>query len=76
VSSPPITQVPRVKPLLSQTGQLVCRYAAVGQTVRCTVRHLGKGKSGGKRIDLSLRLSVLCAGIGQAGLYRFNAVDP
>ena len=45
----------------------------VGQTVRCTVRQLGKGKSGGKRIDLSLRLSVLCAGVSSDAIAEGGA---
>ena len=35
----------------------------VGQLVRCTVNSLGKGKSGGKRIDLSTRVSQVTEGI-------------
>ena len=34
----------------------------IGQVVRCVVRRLDKGKSGGKRIDLATRLDAVCAG--------------
>jgi rRNA biogenesis protein RRP5 len=38
------------------------------------VRQLGKGKSGGKRIDLSLKLSAVCAGIAPDALVDGAAV--
>ena len=34
----------------------------IGQVIRCVVRRLDKGKSGGKRIDLATRLDAVCAG--------------
>ena len=34
----------------------------VGQIVRCAVVNLDEGKTGGKRIELTLRLSQVCAG--------------
>ena len=35
----------------------------VGQIVRCAVRRLEKGKSGGKRIDLTTRVSSVVRGV-------------
>ena len=35
----------------------------VGQIVRCAVVNLDEGKTGGKRIELTLRLSQVCAGL-------------
>ena len=32
----------------------------IGQVIRCVVRRLDKGKSGGKRIDLATRLDAVC----------------
>ena len=47
----------------------------VGQVVRCAVRGLGKGKSGGSgRVELSLRLSAVCAGLGADTLVDGAAV--
>ena len=36
---------------------------APGEVLRCAVLSLEKGKTGGKRIELSLRLERVCAGI-------------
>jgi len=46
----------------------------VGQILRCKVRQLGKGKSGGKRIDLSTRLSQVCSNISGHSLTDGMAV--
>jgi rRNA biogenesis protein RRP5 len=40
----------------------------VGQLVRCVVNRLEKGKSGGKRIDLTTRVSKTCAGLTKESL--------
>ena len=39
-----------------------------GQVLRCVVLSLDKGKTGGKRIELSLRLENVCAGIDKDSL--------
>ena len=46
----------------------------VGQILRCRVRNVGKGKSGGKRIDLATRLSQVCGNISGHSLHDGMAV--
>ena len=46
----------------------------VGQILRCKVRNVGKGKSGGKRIDLATRLSQVCGNISGHSLHDGMAV--
>ena len=43
---------------------------SVGQIVRCLVRRLDKGKSGGKRIDLTTRVSALLSNIASESHLR------
>jgi rRNA biogenesis protein RRP5 len=46
----------------------------VGQILRAVVVRSGKGKSGGKRIDLSTRLSRVCDGVAKDALVDGAAV--
>ena len=46
----------------------------VGQIVRCAVVNLDEGKTGGKRIELTLRLSQVCAGLDKECLTEGAAI--
>ena len=46
----------------------------VGQMVRCAVVNLDDGKTGGKRIELTLRLSQVCTGLDKGCLSEGAAV--